>query len=209
MRILDLDALERASVQHEPCDFVIVPEFIRAEAIEAINRDYPPIQAPGNFEPEALAYGAAFSEMLAELNSPIVKSKFAEKFGIDLDGLPLQMTIRKFCETSDGNVHNDSRGKIVTALIYFNKEWVHAGGKLRLLNTPGNIEDYAAEVTPVGGTLIAFRRSERSYHGFKPCNGERRSLQMYWVKPKRAERGEEKRVGLRRMIKRILKKRRR
>jgi Rps23 Pro-64 3,4-dihydroxylase Tpa1-like proline 4-hydroxylase len=116
----------------------------------------------------------------------------------------LQLTIRKYSEESDGNIHNDSKTKIITVLIYFNERWEHAGGRLRLLRSPGDINDYAIEVAPVGGTLLAFRRNERSYHGFPACTAERRSLQMYWVSPKRAARGE-KRIGLRKRIKRWLK----
>ena len=133
-----------------------------------------------------------------------MREKFAAKFGVDLRGHPLQITIRKYSEAQDGNVHNDSKMKIVTILIYFNEEWKHAGGRLRLVRTPDNINDYAAEVPPEGGTLLAFRRNEHSYHGFMPCVGERRSLQMYWVSPKRAARGEKK-LTLKRRLKRWLK----
>lgn len=204
--ILDLEALERAPLRRDPCDFVVVPGFVRAEARDAVNRDYPDIDRPGNFEPEGLRYGPAFEALLAELHGEALRARMAAKFGLDLASFPLQMTVRRFAETSDGHVHNDSRGKIVTALIYFNEEWKQEGGRLRLLRSSRDIEDYAAEVPPCGGTLLAFRRSEHSYHGFKRCEGERRSLQMYWVKPKRAERGEKRRGSLRRRLKRLFKR---
>jgi hypothetical protein len=38
-----------------------------------------------------------------------------------------------------------------------------------------------AEVPPLAGTLLAFRRSERSWHGHYPFEGERRAIQMNWV----------------------------
>ncbi len=203
--VLDLEAFDRAPLQHDPCDFVVVPGFVRAEVLEAFNRDYPQIEGPGNFAPQALSYGPTVAAMLEELNSPLLRQKFGEKFGIDLSPYPLQMTLRKYAQASDGNVHNDSKGKIVTALIYFNEDWPHEGGKLRLLRSSWNIEDYAVEVQPVGGTLIPFKRSETSFHGYKRCEAERRSLQMYWVKPKRAARGGQKRIGLKKMVKRLLK----
>lgn len=205
MSTLDLEALEQAALQHDPCDFIVVPGFVKADALEAINRDYPQIDLPGNFEPEGLTYGPAFREMLQELDSPQLKEQYEEKFGISLGDYPLQMTIRKYSEASDGNIHNDSRGKIITTLIYFNDEWHHEGGRLRLLRSPRDIEDYTAEVTPAGGTMIAFRRSETSYHGFKRCVGERRSLQMYWVKPKRAMRGDKKSPSVKKRLKRLFK----
>jgi Rps23 Pro-64 3,4-dihydroxylase Tpa1-like proline 4-hydroxylase len=129
----------------------------------------------------------------------------AAKFGIDLDGFPLQVTVRKFSEADDGNVHNDSKLKVVTALIYFNETWPHAGGRLRLVRNPDDIDDFSVEVEPSGGTLLVFRRSERSYHGFNPYAGERRSLQMYYVRPKRRATTEGKSLGLKKRLKRLLK----
>ena len=67
--------------------------------------------------------------------------------------------------------------------------WPSPNGRLRLLRDPGDIDSHVAEVEPSRGTLIAFRRSQNSYHGFLPYEGERRSLQMYWVTPKRGGRG--------------------
>jgi hypothetical protein len=37
------------------------------------------------------------------------------------------------------------------------------------------------EVTPLAGTMLAFRRSDRSFHGHQPHVGERRVLQLNWV----------------------------
>ncbi len=207
MLILDLDALDRTPLQHDPCDFVVVPNFVHPGMLDAVNADYPNISEPGNFDPDDLDYGPAFSQLLKELNSPELRNRFSAKFGLDLDPFPLQTTVRKYSELSDGNVHNDSRGKIVTTLIYFNDKWEHPGGKLRLLRSSWNINDYTAEVIPEQGTLISFRRSEKSFHGFEKMEGERRSLQMYWVKPKRAIRGNREMIGLKKKLKRLLKHR--
>lgn len=206
MAILDLEALRRAPLQHDPCDFIVVPEFVRRDVLEDVNRDYPEIAEPGNFPPDQLQYGSAFGGLLEELASDETRDAFARKFDLDLDDLLLQTTVRKYSEASDGAIHNDSRTKIVTALIYFNQSWPHAGGRLRLLRSVKDINDYAAEVAPERGTLLAFRRSERSYHGFVPCEAERRSLQMYWVKPKRESREERGPGSLKKRIKRLFKR---
>jgi len=207
VEIIDIEAFERAAVRSEPCDFIVVPGFIKSEALEAVNRDYPKIDGPGNFDPDQLVYGSAFQRLLEELNSPALKKRYSEKFDLDLTPYPLQMTIRKYSDLTDGNVHNDSKSKIITTLIYFNEEWPHEGGKLRLLHSSWNIDNYAAEVEPVRGTLIAFRRNECSFHGFRKMEGERRSLQMYWVKPKRASAGGNQGVGIKKLVKRIMKHR--
>lgn len=211
MSLLDLDLFKRTPLCHQPCDFLVVPRLIAPEHIKAINRDYPAIDRPGNFAPEEVAHGPAFAALLEELRSPAVRDAFAGKFGIDLAPYELQMTVRRFSEQADGNVHNDSKTKIITALIYFNEAWPHAGGRLRLMSTRRDIERFAIEVPPVDGNLLAFRRSEQSYHGFLPYEGERRSLQMYWVAPKRqlSAEGRDKTVTLKKRIKRFLKQTRR
>lgn len=47
------------------------------------------------------------------------------------------------------------------------------------------MDDYYLEVPPVRGTLFAFRGNDFSFHGFPQAEGERRTIQMYWVDPKR------------------------
>jgi hypothetical protein len=37
------------------------------------------------------------------------------------------------------------------------------------------------EVAPLAGTMLAFRRSARSFHGHRPHVGERRIVQLNWV----------------------------
>jgi len=205
LSLLDLEAFARTPLQHDPCDYVIVPHFLHPEALAAVNRDFPQIADPGNFAPETVSYGSACEMMLKEIHSPEMRAAFAEKFGVDLEPLRLEMTFRKWSDENDGPVHNDSRVKVVTALIYFNETWPHASGRLRLVRGSKDVNDYAAEIEPCAGNLIAFRRSETSYHGFIPYVGERRSLQLYWARPKDKKRGENRYADWRRRLKRLLK----
>ena len=68
-------------------------------------------------------------------------------------------------------------------LLYFNEEWPHHGGQLRMLRSATDLEDYAAEVLPAGGNMLAFRRSDNSFHGHKSFVGERRILQLSFARP--------------------------
>jgi len=206
MRMLDLERLDAAPVQRDPCVFVHVPRFVRAEALAQINRDYPDIRERGNFEPEGLQYGPAFAELLEELRSDEMKAGFSRKFGIDLSANPLQLTARKYVDETDSGLHNDSRTKVVTVLIYFNEEWPHAGGKLRLTRNEHDFGNYSVECEPRDGNLIAFVRSATSFHGYLPCAGERRSIQMYWVKPKREQRDSGRAGSLIKRVKRYFKR---
>jgi len=123
--------------------------------------------------------------LLEELDSPEFEEHVARKFGVDLIGAKKTITVRQFSEPSDGHIHTDHWSKIITSLVYFNPEWTQEGGRLRMLRCSNNIDDYTAEVAPLGGTVLAFRHSERSWHGYKRFDGERRMIQMSWVKPNR------------------------
>ena len=199
MSMLDLARFDEAVLHREPCDFIVVPEFVKAEALKLVNSDYPAIAKPGNFPVEELSYGPHFEDLINELTGPEVRSHFESKFAMDLGSYPTQVTIRRYmARIGGGNIHNDSRTKKITVLIYFNEEWHQPGGQLRITRSPSNIDDFYVEVPPVRGTLLAFRRNEYSYHGFRPAQGERRSLQMYWVEPKRLRR--KKPTGIRKTI---------
>ena len=65
--LFDFAALDAMPLARDPFDYVIVPGFLRAEALEAINRDFPPIEGPSNYAPERLTYGPAFAALLHAL----------------------------------------------------------------------------------------------------------------------------------------------
>jgi hypothetical protein len=179
--LLDLAALERTPLERDPFDHVIVPDFIAPDWLAAINADYPDITGPGNVKLEELRYGPAFADLIATLGGPAFRQNMSAKFGIDLTRLPQTVTVRRFCEKTDGHIHVDHRTKVVTMILYFNDAWDSEGGRLRFLRSADDIEDYAVEVTPAGGTMLAFRRSDHSYHGHKQFVGERRIVQLAWV----------------------------
>src|SRR6202035_4817786 len=85
------------------------------------------------------------------------------------------------CCAHDGKIHNDSTSKIITVLLYLNPDWDDAGGRLRLLRSRDDIDDVAVEVPPSDGTLVAFLRSDRSWHGHLPFEGERRVIKFTWI----------------------------
>ena len=181
MPAIDLDALGRSPVSHDPFDHLVVPEFVPADAFEAVSRDFPAVGQPGSVPLRGLDSGPAFRELLAGLEAPETARIFGEKFGIDLTGRPGMVTVRERCRARDGRIHTDSRDKLVTVLIYLNRDWRDSGGRLRLLRGPDDIEDYAAEVAPGPGTLLAFRCAPDAWHGHLPFEGERRTLQFNWV----------------------------
>jgi len=201
---IDFEALEAASLRTDPYDHLVVPKCIRPEALAALNRDFPALHDAGTYPIEGLSYGPAFEAFWKEIQAPEFRRAIERKFGIDLTGHPLMATVRDVCQPTDGAIHTDSKTKVITILFYFEETWPHEGARLRILRSGTNLEDYADEVLPCGGTMLAFRRSERSFHGHKPHDGRRRILQMHWVDPKRIERNERKRRTLRWRLKKLL-----
>ncbi len=180
--MLDFPALEAAILQHEPFDHLIVPGFLKPDSVAEIEADFPAIDRPGSFPLKSLTYGGAFRRLSEALQGPEMATAMGDKFDMDLVNQPSMLTVRGHCKPSDGQIHTDSLGKLVTVLIYVNDSWEADGGRLRLLRSADDIEDYSAEVPPDAGTMLAFRCSEKAWHGHKPFDGQRRSMQLNWVR---------------------------
>jgi len=181
LSVLDLDRLRAAQLVRDPFDFVVVEEFLRRDALASLVADFPVIRDHGSFPVESLECGPAFARLVAALTGPKLRQAIEEKFGVDLGDRPTLLTVRGRSDGKDGRIHTDSANKIITLLLYMNPMWDYPEGRLRLLRGPRDFDDYAVEVAPLAGTMLAFRRSERSLHGHRPHVGERRSLQLNWV----------------------------
>lgn len=179
--MLDLQRLEQATVTEEPFPFVIVPGFIRGGVQTEIENDFPAIDKSGSFPLPSLSYGPAFRTMIDELEGPEMKSLVEKKFGVDLSGKPTMITVRGMCTARDGHIHTDSKSKLITVLLYTNRAWECASARLRLLRSPDDLEDYAAEVPAEAGTLVIFKNGPKAWHGFAPFHGQRRVIQLNWV----------------------------
>jgi hypothetical protein len=181
MSLINIDALRATPLQTDPYDYLVVPEFLSAGALQQVNRDYPAIDTAANHALENLSYGPAFEALMEELCSTELATVLGEKFYMDRASRPTTVTVRKFCERTDGNIHTDHKSKVITVLVYFNEQWDSPDGQLRLLRSKNDIEDYAAQVPPLGGSMIAFRRTDHSWHGHTRFVGERRMVQINYL----------------------------
>jgi SM-20-related protein len=204
MLMLDLAAFNATELCREPFDFLVVPGFLKTEARAPINADFPRVDQPGSFPLSGLRYGPAFAALIDELRGESVQKAFEKKFGIDLRGRPTMFTVRSRCWEKDGQIHTDSASKVITVLIYMNPKWEESGGRLRLLHSGTDLDDFVVEVPPEEGTLIAFRRSDNSWHGHKPFTGPRRVIQMNWVISQKVLRYETTRHRISAVVKKIL-----
>ena len=181
MAVIDLEALARAPVAREPFSYLVVSNVIAPQDANGVLGDFPAIDHPGLMPVEATHYGPRFGALIAELQSEPVARAFSEKFDIDLVGRSTMITVRGRCQEKDGRIHTDSESKLVTALFYFNDRWEAQGGRLRLLRKPDDLDDMIAEAPPDSGTLVAFRRSDNSFHGHEPYVGIRRYVMINWM----------------------------
>lgn len=180
-KTIDLAALEATPVAQEPYPYLVVPNFIRAEALEGIEADFPTIDKPGSFPLPTLRYGPNFKQMIQDICGPEMTALIAKKFDIDLSKRPTMVTVRGQCRATDGQIHTDSKTKLITVLIYMNSKWEKPGGRLRLLNSPDNLNDAFGEVPPDQGTLLVFKNQANAWHGHESYEGPRRAIQLNWV----------------------------
>jgi SM-20-related protein len=201
---LDLERFEQTPLNREPFEYLVVPEFVKLQARDAINEDYPKVNKAGSFPLSEVTFGLKFKELTDDLIGPEFRAAVARKFSIDLTNRPTMITVRGRCSEKDGKIHTDSKTKIITVLLYLNSKWESAGGQLRLLRSEDNLDDAVLELPPVAGTLLAFKRSDNSWHGHKPFSGERRVIQLNWVTDDEVVRREQRRHRFSATIKKFL-----
>jgi hypothetical protein len=178
---IDVDAVKNAAVTREPFPFFMVPGFVKREALDAINADFPAVTHAGSFPLPTLNYGPAFRTFMESIQGPEFTRAVGEKLGMDLTVRPTMVTVRGISAPRDGQIHTDSVTKLVTVLIYMNGKWEAPGGRLRLLRSPDNLNDVIAEVPPDEGTLLVFENKPNAWHGFEAFDGPRRVIQLNWV----------------------------
>ena len=178
---IDVEAVRGAALVAEPFPHLMVPGFVRPDAIDAIERDFPAVTHAGSFPLPTLAYGPAFQAFMDAIRGPEFTRAVADKFAVDLSHRPTMITVRGQSSTRDGQIHTDSVTKLITVLIYMNGKWENPKGRLRLLRSATDLNDVVAEVPPDEGTLVVFRNQPNAWHGFEPFEGPRKVIQLNWV----------------------------
>ena len=181
MAFIDLARLRAAPLCRDPFDFVVVENFLADDSLPALIDAFPAVPGHGSYALGSVSCPRLFADLAAELEGDAMRAAIEEKFELDLTDRPTMITLRGYGDGKDGGIHTDSVTKLITVLIYMNHDWVDPAGRLRILRGPRDLEDYAAEIPPLGGMMIAFRRSDRSFHGHRAHVGRRQSIQLNWV----------------------------
>jgi len=183
MSLVDLSAVQNAQHSREPYDHLLASGFLKQDAIGDLRRDFPEIGKPGYLTVDEVKLQGRFRELIEELEGPELTEALSKKFGIDLHPYPRLTTIMRRSQPKYGAIHTDGPSKVMTMLVYMNDEWQQdEGGRLRVLYDGKNFEPFKLEVPPTMGTMFAFLRSDKSWHGHLPFSGERRVVQVAWVK---------------------------
>lgn len=202
---LRLDALAATPLQREPFEYLVVKDFLTPDALHAARADYPKVPGPGSHPPGGLDIRGGFKRVIGDFYSAEFRQAIEQKFEVDLSNRPLMYTVRGHCRSRDGQIHTDTRSKIITILLYMNDDhWDQAHGRLRILRSGTDLNDYAAEVEPAGGTLLLFKRCDHSWHGHTSYEGPRRALQFNFVTDQSVVDREQNRHGISAFFKKLM-----
>jgi hypothetical protein len=201
--VLDLCPFRAAPLRTDPYPYVIAGGCLRPEALPALRRDFPDLRQTGFHPTDAFAPRGVFAELLHELEGPGVAAAVGEKLGVDLLPLPRLITVRRLSAAHEGRAHTDGASKVATLLVYLHRGWSSPEGRLRILRGPGGFDGYVEEVSPEEGNVLAFLRSDHSWHGHTPFVGERRVVQVAWLRDASELERKRRRHGLSRFLKRL------
>ncbi len=179
--MLKLDELRHTALQSQPFPYLVVPQIIKAEFLPELISNLPEIRHPGSFPVAEANGGPLFQTLIDELESDTMRQIIAEKFQVDLNGLPLFTTLRGVMRRKDGAIHCDSKTKVIALLLYLNESWEQPGGRLRMLRGGKDMNDYVEEIAPTLGRLVAFKVTDNCWHGHLPVEGKRLSIQMHYL----------------------------
>lgn len=203
--LLNFDQLAAAPTQHAPYTYICTDAVISAEDAARVREDYPAIDRPGYLPLSKLSQAGAFKSVIEDLQSDRLAEILSDRLDIDLSGRPRMITVRRLSQLSDGPIHNDSKSKLVTMLLYLNEHWGgDSSGCIRVLNGPDDFEDYALEVPPLAGSVFAFKRSDDSWHGHLPFEGERYVIQTTFLTSQAELDRKENRGGIQYFLKKLL-----
>ena len=184
MQLLDKNQLKLAKVENNFFPYFHVENalshFLNSSDLV---KDFPDIDSGGSFPSDNLKQGD-IKKLVEELEGDEFKAILENKLGVDLKDAEVITTLRGFSRFKDGKIHTDSQSKIVTVLLYLNKNWDNEIGNLRLLKKNNDLENYIQEISSEYGNLVAFKVTDNCWHGFMPFEGKRLSIQLNYIYPK-------------------------
>lgn len=184
--VIDLARLDGGDVlrAHAPFDYLVAHNVLDGARCAELRADFPQYREAGFFEHDPARCGSSINELVAAIRSPAFARAVGQKLGLpQLADKPMLVHLGFRQNRRHGTIHTDSEATLATVLFYFSIAWPHgSAGCLRFLTEPDDIDALLApEIRPAFGTMVAFRRSDCSYHGYLPYEGERPVLKAAWL----------------------------
>lgn len=179
--VLKLDTLKAATLKTDPYPYFSVAQAIEPEHVSAIIHGFPTINDGGSYNVDDVTMTPAFKQLIDSLDTPQFRRIICDKFDVAVMDLPMMITLRGYSRKKDGRIHTDSKTKVATILLYLNDEWQAETGKLRVLRKADDMNDYAEEISPGPGSLLAFKVTENCWHGYPSFEGKRQSIQINFL----------------------------
>lgn len=202
---INIDSVRAARTERQPYNYLVASNVILPGAVDGLRSDFPDIRETGFFPEDDVERHGAFAKLLEEMKGREMAEIVSEKLDIDLVEKPKMITIRKLSAAKDGRIHTDSESKIATLLVYLNDAWQDSpAGRLRVLRNGTDFEAMVEEISPVTGSLFAFRRADNSWHGHTSFVGERRVVQMTWLRSQADVERKKSRGSLSHFFKKVL-----
>ncbi len=206
--LIDPARLDRpdTEVRLQPFAFMMAHGQLPDEDRDALERDFPRYGEAGFFPWDPADCGPSVNALIEQLTTPEVASAIGKRLGIeDLGQYPTLVTLCRHLNKRHGTIHTDSRSKVATALLYLNRQWPDTSeGCLRFLERIDDIDAILVpELKPLYGEFAVFRRSDNSFHGHLPYEGERRVVQVAWLVSEEAKLRKTKRGRFSRAFKKL------
>ena len=180
--MLNFELIKKAEINSEFYPFFTVQDaFLNKQDHQKISADFPNIDKGGSFPKDSVLYGESIKSLLDSLEGDQMRNILESKFQVDLKDKPVVSTFRGYSRMKDGKIHSDSNTKIITVLLYLNKNWDRSSGLLRMLKEKDNIENYITEIPASMGSMVAFKVTNNCWHGFIPYEGKRCSIQLNYL----------------------------
>ena len=147
-----------------------------------MRKDFPAIDKAGYLTVEEVLLKGRFKALIDELEGPELTEALSQKFGRNLHPHPRLTTIMRKSQTKYGAIHTDGAAKVMTMLVYMNDNWNPGEGGRCACSTMASTTSPMPPRSPNMGNVFAFLRSDKSWHGHRPFAGERKVIQIAWVK---------------------------
>lgn len=179
--MLNISDLKTAQLKTDPFPYFYLERSVHPEHIQSLIDDFPPLGKGGSFNIDDIETSEKFRRFVEQFDSEEVRRVVGEKFAVDVMDKPMMATLRGYSRAKDGRIHTDSKSKLVTILVYLNDSWEAESGRLRILRSGTDMDDYVEELLPGPGALVAFKVTDNCWHGYPSFEGRRQAIQINYL----------------------------